>query len=158
MFSTRQSVISAETPTLEGEAQPIGASLAAAATPLFSQKVPAGFPSPAADHLEQGLDFNTYLVQRRAATFVFTVSGDSMKNAGIFDGDKVVVDRAVEPRHRQLVVAVVNNEHTLKRLWIENGRVELRAENPAYRPIVLRDEDSLNIFGVVVGLVRRFRG
>jgi DNA polymerase V len=145
-------------PTLRDMTQPALGRLPASAIPQFLQKLPAGFPSPAADHLEQGLDFNNYLVHRKAATFVFTVSGDSMKNIGIFDGDKVVVDRSVEPKHRDIVVAIVNNEHTLKRLWNTGGVVELRAENPAYRTITFREEDTLNIFGVVIGVVRRLRG
>lgn len=125
--------------------------------PLFSGKVPAGFPSPGADYIEDGLDFNSYLIEHKAATFVFTVSGDSMKGAGILDGDKVVVDRSIEARNGHLVVAVINNEHTIKRLWLSSGRVELHPENPKYPVIALRGEDSLNIFGVVVGLARRLR-
>lgn len=140
-----------------GDAQDIAIHPATAHTPHFTDKVPAGFPSPAADYLEQGLDFNSYLVRRKASTFVFTVSGDSMKNIGILEGDKVVVDRSVDPQHGHVVVAIVNNEHTLKRLWRKSGCLELRAENPAYSPISFKEGDVLHIFGVVVGLVRRFR-
>lgn len=123
--------------------------------PGFAVKCPAGFPSPAADYCESGLDLHEYLVKHRAATFFFDVCGDSMTNAGILDGDKIVVDRAVEARHGHIVVAILNGEHTLKRLHIGKDGVELRAENPRYRPIRIGTEQELLIFGVVVGVVRK---
>src|ERR1700712_1459651 len=75
----------------------------ASAVPLFLIKVPAGFPSPAADYVEESLDLNTYLVRHKAASFYFTVEGDSMINAGILAGDRVLVDRSIEPRHGHIV-------------------------------------------------------
>jgi len=69
--------------------------------PAFRVKCPAGFPNPCADYCETALDLHAYLVKHRAATFIFDVCGDSMKNAGIFDGDKIVVDRAVEAKKRR---------------------------------------------------------
>lgn len=123
---------------------------------FFRQEIPAGFPSPAADYSEQGLDLNDYLIAHRASTFIFTVVGDSMKDSGILDGDKVVVDRAIEPRHRHIVIAVVNREYTIKRLYKRAGVLELRPENPAFKPIRFADLDELQIWGVVVGALRRF--
>ena len=117
--------------------------------------IPAGFPSPAADFGESVLDINAYLIRHPAASFFFTVQGDSMKGAGILDGDKVLVDRAVEPRHGHIVVAVVNSECTLKRLYRHRGVVELRAENPDFPPIRLREGEELQVWGVVVGVVRK---
>jgi DNA polymerase V len=126
------------------------------AVPLLLHKIAAGFPSPAADYVEASLDLNAYLIQHKAATFMFEVTGDSMINAGIFSGDKVAVDRSIEPRHRHIVVAVVDSEYTIKRLYRRAGRVELRPENPAYAPIVMGAETQLEIWGVVVGVVRRY--
>ena len=123
--------------------------------PMPLQKIPAGLPSPATDCGEYGLDINVYLIRHREASFYFSVSGDSMRGAGILDGDKVLVDRAVEPRHGHVVIAVVNNEYTLKRLYRRNGVLELRAENPAYAPIRLKEADELQVWGVVVGVVRK---
>lgn len=124
--------------------------------PLFDSRVPAGFPSPAADYVEKGLDLNTYLISNPASTFFFRVKGDSMKNAHIFDGDVVLVDRGVDPKHRHIVLAVVNHEYTVKRLHKRASVVELRAENPDYPPIRFKDFDELMIWGVIIGTVRRF--
>lgn len=125
--------------------------------PLFVVKVHAGFPSPATDYLEPSLDLNTHLVPNKSATFFFTVSGDSMSGAGILDGDKVVVDRSVDPQHRHIVIAIYNNEYTLKRLFIQGGVIELQPENPAFQPIRMEDGNELIIWGVVVGVIRKMR-
>lgn len=124
--------------------------------PLFLYKVPAGFPSPATDYMEDGLDLNEFLIQHKAATFLFRVQGDSMRDAGIVDGDKVVVDRSLEPQHNQIVVAVIDGEYTIKRLYRTRSCFELRAENRNYKPIVIAADSQLEIWGVVVGVVRRY--
>lgn len=124
--------------------------------PLLAHRISAGFPSPAADYIEVGLDLNDYLVRNKPATFLFTVKGDSMSGASIEEGDKVIVDRAMTPKHRDIVVAVVDGDYTLKRLFKHRGRVELRAENPAYSPIEFKDGSELLVWGVVVGVVRRY--
>jgi DNA polymerase V len=123
---------------------------------LLSHRISAGFPSPAADYTEEELDLNTYLVRNKPATFMFSVKGDSMVGASIEDGDKVVVDRALNPKHNDIVVAVLNGEYTIKRLFKHMGRVELRPENPAYQPIKFKDGSELEVWGVVVGVVRRY--
>jgi DNA polymerase V len=99
-----------------------------------------------------------YLVSNPRATYLFTVQGDSMIGAGIVDGDKVVVDHSVEARHDDIVLAQVNNEFTLKRLYRRDGVTELRPENPAYPTITFKEGDELRVWGVVVGLVRRYTG
>ena len=124
--------------------------------PLAAHRVPAGFPSPATDYLEDGLDLNAYLVQHPAATFLFSVQGHSMQGAGILDGDKVVVDRAVDARHGHIVVATVDGEFVLERLYQRHNRVELHPENPAFPPIQFTGSTQLQIWGVVVGVVRRY--
>jgi len=78
-----------------------------------------------------------------------------MSGAGILDGDKVLVDRAIEPRHGHIVIAVINNDYTLKRLYRRTGVIELRAENPAYRPIRLKEAEELQVWGVVIGVIRK---
>lgn len=124
--------------------------------PLLAHRISAGFPSPAADYIEVGLDLNDYLVRNKPATFLFTVKGDSMTGASIEEGDKVIVDRALTPKHRDIVVAVVDGDYTLKRLHKYRGRIELRAENPVYQPIEFKDGSELLVWGVVVGVVRRY--
>ena len=123
---------------------------------LLSHRISAGFPSPAADYAEEGLDLNSYLVQNKPATFMFTVKGDSMMGAGICDGDKVVVDKALKPKHKDIVVAVVNDEYTIKRLYQLRGKTELQPENPNYEPITFNENSELQIWGVVVGVVRKY--
>lgn len=123
---------------------------------LLSHRMSAGFPSPAGDYTEEELDLNTYLVRNKPATFMFTVKGDSMIGASIEDGDKVVVDRALNPKHNDIVVAVLSGEYTIKRLFKHMGCVELRPENPAYQPIKFKDGSELQVWGVVVGVVRRY--
>lgn len=127
------------------------------ATPLSQSKVSAGFPSPADDFKEDSLDLNEYMIAHRAATFMFTVKGDSMQGAGILDGDKLVVDRSVDPLHTHIVIAVVNTDFTVKRLHKYKGKIELQAENPAFAPITLKDTDELIIWGVVTGVIRKLR-
>ncbi|MDO8072964.1 translesion error-prone DNA polymerase V autoproteolytic subunit [Janthinobacterium sp. SUN176] len=127
------------------------------ARPEISHRISAGFPSPAADYTEDGLDLNALLVQHKAASFFFTVEGDSMRDAGILDGDKVVVDRSVAPLHGHIVIAVIDAEYTLKRLYCQRGRVELRPDNPAYKSICLAEGSELQIWGVVTGVVRKLR-
>jgi len=123
---------------------------------LFAHRISAGFPSPAADYAEDGLDLNDYLIRNKPATFMFTVRGDSMIGASIEDGDKVLVDRALTPKSNDIIVAVVDGEYTIKRLYRYRGRVELRPENPNYPPIILAAGAELQTWGVVVGVVRRY--
>ena len=123
---------------------------------LLVHKLSAGFPSPAGDYAEDGLDLNGYLIKNKPATFMFTVQGDSMIGACIESGDKVVVDRALKPKHNDIVVAVVNGEYTIKRLYRRRGCIELRPENIAYQPITFLEDSDLQVWGVVVGVVRRY--
>lgn len=126
--------------------------------PLAGRTVPAGFPSPADDYLDGEIDLSAYLIERPAATFLMRVAGDSMKGAGILDGDLVVVDRSIEPRPGHAVVAVLGGDLTLKRLRrLKDGRSMLQAENPDYPPLVIGEEMTAEIWGVVVGVVRRLR-
>lgn len=125
---------------------------------MFSHRLSAGFPSPATDYTDDSLDLNDYLIRNKPASFLFTVRGDSMIGACIENGDKVVVDRALNPKHQDIVVAVVDGEYTIKRLCKTQGRVELHPENPAYSPITFADGAELQIWGVVVGVVRRYNG
>lgn len=124
--------------------------------PLLHHRIPAGFPSPADDYIEGGLDLNTYLIRNKTATFFFRVIGDSMIEANIHDGDMLIVDRSIEPKHEHIVLAVINNEYTVKRLYWQNKKVELHAENPAYPPICFREHEELQVWGVVVGTVSKF--
>jgi DNA polymerase V len=122
--------------------------------PLFGSKIAAGFPSPADDHVEKRLDLNEHLIRHPEATFFVRVKGESMTGAGIGDGDILVVDRALTPKHRSIVIAVVEGELTVKRLWRRQGRVALLAENPAFPPIEINPETGCEIWGVVLHVIR----
>lgn len=116
----------------------------------------AGFPSPAADYEDRRLDINEYLVRNPVSTFFFSVEGDSMEGAQIFDGDILVVDKSVRPRHGHVVIAFVDGERLVKRLFRRGERVALLAENPAYPPLEIGDGMELTIWGVVIGKFKRF--
>jgi len=111
--------------------------------------VHAGFPSPAADHAQKRIDINEHLVRNKAATFLFKVKGDSMTGVGIYANDMLVVDRSIEPKHNNIVLAVVNNDFTVKRFYKRGGVVKLVAENPLYPPIVIKEADDFTVWGVV---------
>lgn len=126
-------------------------------TRVIQRRIPASFPLAAAEYTEAGLDLNNYLIPHKAATFLFTVVGNSMVRAGILDGDKVVVDRSVTPRHGHVVIAALNSEYTIKRLFMRDAIIELRPENPDFPAIQLSGEDELQIWGVVTGCIRKLR-
>lgn len=124
--------------------------------PLGAVKVSAGFPSPAADYEDRRLDINEYLVRNPVSTFFFAVEGDSMEGAEIFDGDILVVDKSVRPRHGHIVVAFVDGQRLVKRLFRRAGRVALVAENPNYPTLDIHEGQELEVWGVVVGKFKRF--
>lgn len=123
------------------------------ALPLYACKVSAGFPSPADDFLEGKLDLNQHLVHHPAATFFVRATGDSMKNAGIYPDDILIVDRSLTPKNNSIVIAVVNGELTVKRLHKTATHVVLQPENPAYEPIVITPEHDFHIWGVVTNVI-----
>ncbi len=122
---------------------------------FFEAVVPAGFPSPAADYEEQKLDLNEHLVRNPAATFFVRVSGDSMTGAGIHHGDLLVVDRSVRPRDKNVVIAVVNGELTVKRIRIGAKKVTLEPENHNYASQEITEEVAFEVWGVVTSVIHR---
>lgn len=121
--------------------------------PLFASPISAGFPSPADDYVESKLDLNEFLIDNTEATFFLRVSGDSMVGAGIHHGDLLIVDRSKPPRHKKIVVAVVDGELVVKRLLQLNGGVSLVPENPNYPTIKIRPEVVFEIWGVVTNVI-----
>ncbi|MGC1818546.1 MAG: LexA family transcriptional regulator [Casimicrobiaceae bacterium] len=124
------------------------------ARPLATGTVRAGLPDPVDDDAQADtVTLDDYLIERPSQTVLVRVKGDSMIDAGIFDGDLVVVEKRAAAQKGDIVVAIVDNQFTLKRLDLESGSFVLRPENPAYP--VIRPEAALEIFGVMVGLVRK---
>lgn len=124
--------------------------------PMAGDRVQAGFPSPAEDFAVKRLDLAEVLVTHPQATFMLRVAGDSMRDAGIFDGDVLVIDRAIKPHHGHIVVAVVDGEFTVKYLHQRAGRVKLRPANPTYPDIAFKEGQTLEIWGVVTASIKRF--
>ena len=127
---------------------------------LIHASVVAGFPSPAEDYVHDTLDFNRDYIRHPEASFYGDVEGDSMKDAGIFDGDRVIIDRAVEPHDGSIVIAWVGGEgFTMKYLDLthrKDGYIELRPANPNYPVFKIGHPDNFEVWGVVVHLIRTF--
>jgi len=117
--------------------------------PLYASTVSAGFPSPADDYLELSLDLNQYLIKHPAATFYVRVKGDSMINAGIHDGDLLIVDKSMEPGNDDVVVCVIDGEFTVKTLKKVNGEIYLIPGNPHYQTLKITEDMDFQVWGVV---------
>lgn len=118
----------------------------------------AGFPSPAQDYEEKRIDLNQFLVRNPNTSFIFRVIGDSMRDADIFNGDMLVVDRSIEAHHGNIVVAFLNGERLVKRLCTRGGPLRLEAANPDYPAIVITDAMEMQVWGVVVAKFKRLVG
>ncbi len=123
--------------------------------PFFVAKISAGFPSPAEDYIERKLDLNEYLIKNPSATFFVKVSGNSMINAGINDGDILVVDRSHDAADNRIVIAVVNGEFTVKRLLKKNSKMFLMPENENFKPIEINETMEASIWGVVTYTIHK---
>lgn len=123
--------------------------------PLFSSRVSAGFPSPAEDYITKQLDLNDFLIKRPAATFFVEVEGNSMLDAGIHDGDILIVDRSELPANRKIVIAALDGELTVKKLKKMKGKLFLLPENSDFEPIEVSDEMELKIWGVVTFVIHK---
>ena len=125
--------------------------------PMAASTIPAGFPSPADDYVEEHLDLAQHLIQHPNATFFVRVQGMSMAGACIQSGDILVVDRALTAGDGDVVVAAVNGEFTVKRLRFRLGQPWLVPANPAYKPIMITEDMDTVIWGVVTSVVHKFR-
>ncbi len=123
--------------------------------PILVRAVPAGFPSPAADYYEERLSLDEHLIEHKEATFFVRVQGHSMTGFGIHDGDLLVVDRALDPQDRQVVIAVVDGSFTVKQLCrLQNG-VLLRSGAKGHRDILVSGDQELTVWGVVRWSIHR---
>ncbi|MDN5666883.1 MAG: translesion error-prone DNA polymerase V autoproteolytic subunit [Renibacterium salmoninarum] len=123
----------------------------------FPQRVPAGYPSPSQDYENEPIDLTKELVKDQLATFLMTVAGTSMTGAGILDNDKILIDRSLEARHGDVVVAVLDDEFTVKRLKITHRGIVLASENPDQPDIVVPELSELRIWGVVTWSIHKHR-
>ena len=125
--------------------------------PLFSSKVAAGFPSPADDHVEKRLDINDYLIEQADATFLVTITGLSMRDAGLLPKDIAIVDRSKVARVGSMVMAIVDGEFTIKFLGLSpQGNPLLLPANPDFKAIEIKENMQFEIWGVVTGSIRKY--
>lgn len=124
--------------------------------PYVDVGISAGFPSPADDFIELTIDLNRELIKHKDSTFFAKVKGDSMKNAGIFDGDLLIIDKSLEPQDGKIAICQIDGDFTVKRIKKENGVVWLIAENEDYKPIKVTEENELMIWGIVIHSIKTF--
>ncbi len=125
--------------------------------PYILSRISAGFPSPADDYIENNLSISELLIKNQLSTFLMKVSGESMIEAGINDGDVLVVDRSLEARSRDIVIAIFEGNLTVKRLIIKvDGSAILKSENPLYKNILISEYTELEIWGVVTSAIHQF--
>jgi len=124
--------------------------------PYFQNGVSAGFPSPAEDHIDSKIDLNQLLIEHPSATYYVRVNGDSMLDAGILNGDLLIVDRSLEVINNSIVVAYIDGDFTVKRIRKNKNKLFLQAENNKYQPIEITEEMDFELFGVVAHAIHHF--
>lgn len=136
---------------------PVALTLVPTLVNVLPCRVAAGFPSPAEDHELQRVDLMAQLIKHPQASFLLRVRGESMKDAGIFDNDVVLVDRAITARSGHIVVAMVDGEFLCKTLHQRAGRIKLKAANDNFPDITPKEGQTLEIWGVVVAAIKQFQ-
>lgn len=123
--------------------------------PFVKDGVSAGFPSPAADFMEDSIDLNKALSENPLATFYIRVNGNSMIDAGINHEDVLVIDRSLEPQNNKIAICFIDGEFTVKRIQLEKDCLYLMPENPNYSPIKVTEENQLIIWGIVTYVIKK---
>ena len=157
LLPTVNSMIAHFRGALPADVLPIMLNPSRLSVPVAGDTVQAGFPSPAAPYLSDYLDFNDYLVNNPAATIAVYVKGDSMMNIGMDGGDMLVVDRSIEAQHRDIVIAEVDGEFTVKRLIRTSGGIELHPENDDFPIIKPRNGSMVTLVGVVLYTIKKVK-
>ena len=124
--------------------------------PLMLSPAVCGFPSPAEQYVDAPLDLNELLVKNPPATYFVRAAGNSMVDAGIQEGDILVVDRSIQPENNSIVIASVDNEFTVKYLRLDGETVSLVPANKRYKPITFSEGMELKVFGVVTAVIHQF--
>ena len=124
--------------------------------PLFEGGVSAGFPSPAQDFSEHSIDLNLALIKNPASTFFTKVSGDSMKDLGIFNGDLLVIDKSLDPVDGKIAVCFIDGEFTLKKINLDKDSCWLMPANENYKPIKVTEENDFIVWGIVTYSIKEF--
>ncbi len=122
--------------------------------PYMDGGISAGFPSPALDFIDLTIDLNKHLIKHPSATFYGRVKGYSLKNAGIDDGDLLIIDRSLEPQNGKIAVCFIDGEFTAKRIEIKEDKIWLHPENEEYKSIKVTKENSFLIWGIVTHVIK----
>lgn len=122
--------------------------------PLIEGGISAGFPSPALDFTDVSIDLNKHIIQHPSATFYGRVKGNSLKNAGISEGDLLVIDKSLEPCNGKIAVCYLDGEFTAKRIFKTKNELWLLPENEAYKPIKIDENNQLVIWGIVTHVIK----
>ncbi len=124
--------------------------------PYIDAGLRAGFPSPADDFIEISIDINKEYIKNKDTTFFAKVKGNSMINAGIFDGDLLIIDKSLEPQNNKIAVCQIDGEFTVKRIKIEKDLIWLIAENEDFKPIRVTPDNEFLIWGIVTASIKKF--
>ncbi len=122
--------------------------------PLLPTSISAGFPSPAMDFVDLSIDLNKQLIKHPSATYYGRVKGESMKNAGINDGDLLIIDKSLEPQDGKIAVCYIDGEFTIKRIKLDKDCCWLMPENEDYKPIKVTPENEFLIWGIVIHVIK----
>jgi DNA polymerase V len=122
--------------------------------PFVDNSISAGFPSPALDFVDLSIDLNKHLIKHPSATFYGRVKGDSLKNAGIGNGDLLIIDRSLEPINGKIAVCYIDGEFTAKRIQINKNEILLIPENENYEPIRVTEDNNFLIWGIVTHVIK----
>ena len=122
---------------------------------LINAGISAGFPSPAGDFKQERISLDKELIKNKEATFFARVSGESMINAGLEDGDLIVIDRSLEPTNNKIAVCFIDGEFTVKRLQVKKNKIWLKPENTNYKAIEVKEDNELIIWGIVTSVIKK---
>jgi DNA polymerase V len=125
--------------------------------PYANEGIQAGFPSPAQNYINESIDLNVELIKHPASTFFGKVSGDSMIEEGIEEGDILIIDKSLEPINGDLAVCCIDGEFTLKRIEIEDNCIRLMPSNATFKPIVVTPDDQFTVWGIVTYTIKKNR-
>jgi DNA polymerase V len=129
---------------------------AAAPLPFVDKVLSAGFPSPAGDFIDAAIDLNKEFINNPSSTFYGRVKGNSMKDAGIHDGDLLIIDKSVETRDGKIAVCFIDGEFTVKRIKVERNFCWLMPANDQYQPIKVTEDNEFVVWGIVTHVIKSF--
>ena len=123
--------------------------------PILENNIPAGFPSPTQGMAQEYIDLNKELIEHPTSTFYARVTGNSMIDSGISDGDLLIIDKSLEPRNGEIAVCFIDGEFTLKRISIRENGIYLVPSNPAFKEIKIDEDCNFQVWGIVTYIIKK---